>query len=352
MTSVAVPVAQDLAIHLLGASEAAAVLGLDKYRTPMDVWKAKVSKEPRTAPPSEAAMWGQALEAVVRGKYALDTGRSVFVPTGSVMLDGWLRATPDGFVSVWPVGSPPQNDTADLVTSVDIDDVQPMLASAPFGLLEVKTTASWNGDDWDDGPPEKVEVQCRVQMAVCNLPWCDVVCLIGGQRYVGPFRIERDLTLEHAILRYLRSFWHLVETKTPPPVDSSDAWGTYASEQMRPSKVVIEADADVREYLTSWKIARIERKRAEAQETELKTQLLLAMSAAKATGIDGGELGKVTAYRTGARMDWKGYAEYLEKRYETTYVAGFTATVASESREKFKGEPGEWTVRAPSGWSK
>jgi len=286
--TVAIHVAQQRDESCLGASEAPAVLGLDKYRSPMAVWR-RLRGLPVHEKENEAALWGQVLEPVIRGRYVLDRQRTVFVPTRSFGYLGWLRATPDGIV----------HDVADPTPSVEPMPEWFDMSPEYTGLLQVKTASAYLADEWEGGPPARYEVQCRVEMAVCDLPWCDIVCLIGGQRLVGPFRIERDPVIEREILKRLRSFWDLVQAGVEPTVDHSDAWRMHVSEKLgRSHAVEVAADADMTAAIAQWKHRRDARHAAKREEDEAKNDILLRLSAAGATKVDAGALGKVTAYRT------------------------------------------------------
>lgn len=284
---------------MLGASEAGAVLGLDRFKSAMAVWR-KHRGLPVDEKESEPALWGQLLEPVVRGRYALDRKVRVYVPTSSYQLDGWLRATPDGLV-VEP------SDGRAYVEEYNPDDFDPkdFLATGIVGGLQVKTCSAWLAEDWIGGPPAKYEAQCHVEMAVVDLPWVDILCLVGGQRLVGPFRIERDATIERQILARLRSFWDMVQSGTEPTVDDSDAWRLHVSEKLgRADPVEVVADDAWRELLLRWRARRNERKAAERAEEALKNEVLLKLASAGATRVDAGELGKPSAYRVAKSGTW------------------------------------------------
>ncbi len=203
-----------LAIHVdqqrdqscLGASEAAGVLGLDKYNPPIAIWRRHRGLPVRADEDNEPAYWGRVLEPVVRGKYALDRSVRVWVPTGSYTLDDWLRCTPDGLVEEPTFNAADIGATEFDPTTASAAVVNMLRQDKALGGLQVKTCSAWLEDDWRDGPPAKYEVQCRVEMAVADLPWNDIVCLCGGQRQLGPFRIERDQQLEDRILTSLQEF--------------------------------------------------------------------------------------------------------------------------------------------------
>ncbi len=337
MSDLVVDVQQSRAEGLLvGASDAGAILGFDQYKAPISIWRRLQGLEVEHED-SEPAEWGKILEPVVRGKYAQKHGVIVAVPQESYIRDGWLRATPDG------VTCGPTNDPR----------VVPMLHEHHFfiggaGLVQCKTASAYLADDWVDGPPAKYEVQVRVEMAVTNLPWCDVACLIGGQRYVE-FRVHREAALEENILRDLREFWEMAKEGREPNPDHTDHWRAHVSSKMRPSRVVITADADVRAWMTELRMARMEKKRAERQEAELKNKLLLAMSAGAATGIEDKELGKLTAYKVGGRTDWKAMAESMFKQLNNNDPAQ-PGDWIDAYKAKFTKPGTTWAIRTPSAW--
>ena len=348
-TSVALPVEQQRADSLLGASQAAAALGLDRYRPPIMLWRqlrGMPVDDSRPEAVEEAARWGQALEPIIRGKYALERNVGVIVPTSSITMDQWLRATPDGFV----ISSHPALEhadeilghTADWDNGFAGDDLPTLLnwkdrvviaarQAGALGLVQVKTCSAYLRDEWADGVPSNYEIQVRVEMAVTNLPWCDVVCLIGGQRLVQ-YRVERDLDLERNILRDLRAFWDKVQSGVEPDVDGSDAWRQLASSRMKPSAVTMQADDDMEALIVRWLSARKSRKREEEIEEECKTRLLLKMSAAGATKVQSSH-GVIPAYKTGGRTDWKGVAASLG---------------CTKAPEKFVKPSTTWAIKAPS----
>lgn len=297
----ALPVDQQREESMLGASEAGAVLGLDKYSSPMKIWR-RHRGLPVNDDGNEAADWGVLLEPVVRGKYALSRKVRVWVPTASFTLDGWLRATPDGLVPE------PCTDEWGRCDAFDPREIPArVLTRWPeiLGGLSVKTCSAYLAEDWIGGPPAKHEVQARVEMAVVDLPWVDVVCLIGGQKLVGPFRIERNAAIERSILPRLRDFWAMVQDGREPTVDDSDAWRLHVSEKLgkAPALEVVATEAQ-REIVARWRAARIARKAAECGEELVKNELLLNLSQTGATKLDAGELGKPSAYRVAKTGTW------------------------------------------------
>ena len=85
VVTVALHVDQKREESMLGASEAAGVLGLDKYNPPIKIWRRHRGLSVfDDAEQSEPAYWGNVLEPVVRGHYAIKSSRLVVVPTALI----------------------------------------------------------------------------------------------------------------------------------------------------------------------------------------------------------------------------------------------------------------------------
>lgn len=299
--SLAIAVEQARAQACLGASEAAGALGMDKYSPPIKVWR-RLRGEVGEDTAGEAACWGTAIEPLVRARYAMDNGVAVFVPTESSVLDGWLRATPDGLVVSREGG-----DGVVCVASGWPED------GDPDGLLQVKTCAAWLADDWIGGPPAKYEIQCRVEMSVCDLPWCDIVCLCGGQRMLGPFRIERDLEIERRLLASLRAFYDRAMAGIEPELDGSREWRAHVGEKMpKGEPVTMTADKATRETLERWRDASAKLAAAKDETARAKTEILLRMSVAGATRIEVGPTERITAYKNKGRWTLRAPASWKD----------------------------------------
>ena len=141
----------------IGASEIAAVAGLDPHRTPLDVWMLKRGLAGPFAG-NEFTRWGDRLEAVIAGAYA--EARGVLLDTRDTLRhagEPWMLATPDRVV---------------------LDS-----AGAEERLLQVKNRGLRQADRWGepgtDQVPDAVAAQCHWEMAVTGLALCDVAVLIA-----------------------------------------------------------------------------------------------------------------------------------------------------------------------------
>lgn len=180
----------------IGASDAAAVLGIDSWRTPYQVWADKRGLLEPDDVDSEPMYWGRKLQQSILDAYSERTGREVapWLDTEIVRhhVNRWLLCTPDG-----------------LQTVEGID-----------GLVQVKTAAGWKAAEWRDEPPLAYQVQVQHEMMVTGYPHATLVVLLGGQRMVW-FDCQRNVEFQAALLERLAEFWRRVETGEPPEVDSS-----------------------------------------------------------------------------------------------------------------------------------
>ncbi len=178
----------------IGASEMATVLGLNPWKTRLQLWAEKTG---RVAPPeftSEAAEWGLTLEPIVAKKWAEKTGRQCEMAGKLLRSDEypWAICTPD----YWTM-----DDDGNWAIPV-----------------QIKTTSVYNLKDWAEGPPEHVRIQVHAEMLVTGAPWASVGVLVGGQKFMWA-DVERDEVLITQIELLGALFWKLIEgDEWPDPV--------------------------------------------------------------------------------------------------------------------------------------
>jgi len=183
----------------IGSSDAAAAVGLNPYKSPLELWMEKTG---RTAANEEHAglddprYWGTLLEPYVAIAYQHQTNRRVRKvnavlqhPTFPFMLANIDREV---------VGDP---------------EVQ---------ILECKTAGEFGSRLWRDGVPEYVHLQVQHQLAVTGKDAADVAVLLCGQR-LEIFRIPRDEDVITRLIVLEARFWEYVEADTPPPTDGSES---------------------------------------------------------------------------------------------------------------------------------
>ena len=187
----------------IGSSDAAAAVGLNPYKSPLELWMEKTGRTaglPQIDPHDETSptYWGNFLEPIVAAHYTKRTGRKVR--------------------RINAVLQHPDPELHWMLANIDRE----VLGSPDVQILECKTAGINGAKLWKDGVPEYVQLQVMHQLAVTGKQAADVAVLIGGQQ-LEIYRIERDDTLIERLIALERQFWQFVETDTPPPADGSDS---------------------------------------------------------------------------------------------------------------------------------
>ena len=189
----------------IGSSDAAAAVGLNPYKSPLQLWLEKTGRDvqvagtdPRDDPQHESSplYWGILLEPIVAAHYTRRTGHRVRRINAVLQHPDipWMLANIDREVVCAP-------------------DVQ---------LLECKTAGIQGSWLWRDGVPEYIQLQVQHQLAVTGKQAADVAVLLGGQE-LQIHRIYRDEALIDHLISLERVFWGYVERDQPPPADGSDS---------------------------------------------------------------------------------------------------------------------------------
>lgn len=200
----------------IGGSDAAAILGLNPYRTIGDVWIEKVQAGERiesgdaTIDPemeTRFSRWGKRLESVVLDEYQDVTGFEVRRPGLT------LYRHPD---------LPFIGGTLDGDVTTDSGDKR---------IVEAKTTDAWVqhrtqmwGPDGSDEVPDHYLIQLLVYLIVRRhegFTLGDFAVLIGGNDY-RTFHVPYDAGLASVVIQRLSEFWDLVVNRKPPPFDYAD----------------------------------------------------------------------------------------------------------------------------------
>lgn len=247
----------------IGSSDAPAIVGLDRFRSPFAVWAEKVYGSEQEDNP--AMEWGRRLEGTVAGYYADQHDAVLMKPT--VM---WrsrecpvAQANPDRLI---------------------------LTGETPPPVLEIKTSRL--SDEWkDEAPPDRVLVQVQHQLGVTGAPRAVVAVLLHGREY-REFAVERDQAAIDFLWEAEVEFWQRVTSQTPPPADghasTADALRDLYS-AVDPGSIV-ELDLEQLELVRSLARVRAEQKVLEAREDEIANTLRLALGHAEVAVVDGIEV--------------------------------------------------------------
>jgi len=249
----------------IGASDVAAIIGLNPYRSKFAVFLEKVGEAPPVEE-NETMLLGKLFEPIIAQEFARRTNLKI-----EKDLVVWqhprvkcMTASPD--YRVWEDGKE--------------------------GVLEIKKAGHWASKDYDDDAiADAAHVQLLAQMAVTGLTFGYVCAMLGGDRIVWK-RIERDNDLIQRIECECIDFWHLVENRTPPSLAASD---TDLMSAMFPHalKEPIILGSKAAHYAQEYLNAKAQAKHFDALADEAKANLQL-------------EIGEHEAAETGNyRISWK-----------------------------------------------
>ncbi len=230
----------------IGGSDAPAVLGLSKWKTPLQLYLEKRG-ELATQPESEPMRWGSRLEPLVRQEYADRTGEVVRLPDGLLRHPAypWMLATIDGVT-----------DTGRLVE-----------------IKTARTAEGW-GEPGTDAVPQAYLIQVQHYLAVTGLHVADVAVLIGGQEF-RLYEVPSDRELQELIIEQEAEFWKAVQQGTPPdPVTYADVVARYG----RASRAgTVKASIEVLAAVEALRAVRAQLAELDAREEEAKRIILGAM---------------------------------------------------------------------------
>lgn len=180
----------------IGGSDAAAIAGLNKWKSPVAVFLEKTGKSPEIDLTSEAAHFGNVLEEVVAQEFSRRTGLKVR------RRNAILKHPEHSFM---------------------LANVDRLIVGVKEGL-ECKTASEYLKGEWEgEEVPASYLIQCQHYMAVTGYSAWWIAVLIGGNKFVYK-RIERDEELIQQLINIETDFWtNHVEANVPPMFDGSES---------------------------------------------------------------------------------------------------------------------------------
>ena len=266
----------------IGSSDAAAAVGLNPYKSPLELWLEKTGRSQDAGTPvgfDDPRYWGTLLEPYVATAYQQQTERRVRKVNAVLQHPAFpfMLANIDREV----IGCP---------------DVQ---------ILECKTAGEFGARLWREGVPEYVQVQVQHQLAVTGKDAADVAVLLCGQQ-LEIFRIPRDEEVIARLVVLEARFWEYVETDTPPPADGSES-SARAMRQLYPGggdTLDFSENQPLSEVLADLQALRRELEAKGQQAEALKQTLQQAMGDASRAVFATGEVTYRRA-KDGTQLDGK-----------------------------------------------
>jgi putative phage-type endonuclease len=180
----------------IGGSDASAVCGINKYKSPVELWMDKTGQLPHDEA-GEAAYWGTMLEGLVKSEFAKRTGIEV-IPANQL-----LQSKEHPF----------------MLANLDGICEHPIYGTCAF---EAKTAGAYKSGEWENKIPDEYMLQIQHYMTVTGYMGAYIAVLIGGNTFKWKF-VERDEELISMLILLEEEFWDHVRSNVPPALDGSEA---------------------------------------------------------------------------------------------------------------------------------
>ncbi|MEW7987682.1 MAG: lambda-exonuclease family protein [Candidatus Thiodiazotropha endolucinida] len=208
----------------IGGSDVGAILGLNPYRSAVDVFLEKTGKvPPDDLSDNERVHFGNVLEDIVAQEYARRQCVNVRKRNNTFKHKKYDFAL------------------AHIDRSVD----------KATTVLECKTADAYTKGNWGkagtDEVPDSYLVQVAWYMGILGYPWGDLAVLIGGNDF-RIYNFNRDLELEEMLFRKAGEFWtnHILKDVTPPPSCDRDLETLYAMDNGKSIVATPEIEASAK----------------------------------------------------------------------------------------------------------
>ena len=183
----------------IGGSEAAAVLGISPWVSPLTLYLRKLNMMPEQDS-SERMQWGLDLEDAVAAYYERETGRKLYSPKPYTIFESqeypFMQCTIDRLVE-------------------QFDDRGP-------GVVQIKTAGPGQLADWQEEIPLYYQVQLQHEMSVMGYRWGSFAVFFGDYKGLVVDLNRNDRFVE-ILIEKEREFWERIKNQDPPPVDHSES---------------------------------------------------------------------------------------------------------------------------------
>jgi putative phage-type endonuclease len=279
----------------IGGSDIGAILGMSKFRTPLEVWMEKTGKEVRQLD-SLPLRFGSYAEEFVASEYARATGfellhdESIYIhPTHPMM-----SAHVDRFVLGDDLNKPATR------------------------LLECKTANPFARGEWGEPGTDQVPMsylcQCIWYMAITGIKQCDLAVLFGNSDF-RIYEIARDHELEALVIEKALHFWneHVLKDIAPPAQTEGDYQALFKKSD--PSKT-IEADPKTIELIRQLQSLSKQSGDVDEQITQIKQHIMSEMQESEVLSYQGNVIATWKAPKPSFRLDSKRLEAEEKKVFE------------------------------------
>lgn len=244
----------------IGGSDASVVCGINRYKSPVELWMEKTGRLPNQEA-GESAYWGTQLEPIVRDEFTKRTGIEVKLAKCILQSDEFpfMQANLDGVC------------------------YDPELGNCIF---EAKTASAFKLGEWENSIPDEYMLQIQHYMAVTGFKAAYIAVLIGGNTFRWQL-VKRDEEIISALIQLEKDFWNCVESDTPPQIDGSEASAKFLAEKFAESKKAqINLPENAAELIRKYETAD-EKIKALTEEKQFAENLLKQMLGENEVGVIG-----------------------------------------------------------------
>ena len=221
----------------IGGSDVGAVLGLNEYMSPLQVYKSKVDAVVKEVD-NVYVKKGHDLESVIREKYVVpelaSKGYKV-LPVEHTLVNNsypWLRANLDG------IAIPKEGDYSNNI------------------VIEIKWVSEYGETKWDSersicGIPPSYYAQVQMYMLVTGTKFAIVCALFDRTWEMKYYKIRRDVEFMEKMISKTKTFWTLNVEMRMPPIYSATLDKADIAEDIKKEVVIVEDESmnyDVAQY--------------------------------------------------------------------------------------------------------
>lgn len=240
----------------IGGSDAAAVLGLNPYSSPLAVYLDKIG-EGEKFEGNERTEWGLKLEKLIVAEYELRTGVPVTHNTEQI-------------ISVHP-------DLPWMCCTLDAVAHDPVRGP---GVLQAKNVDRYMQGEWNEQVPEHYLIQLMHEIGVTGYSWGALVVLIGGNEWKR-YEFDRDEQLISLIIEKERDFWFGNVVARIPPDPTGASLDVLSMMYPKDNGELVPITNGIGKDIINYIIVKERLKELESQEADLKARIQGVMGEAQ-----------------------------------------------------------------------
>lgn len=211
----------------IGGSDAAAVLSISPWKSPLELWLEKTGRKEDGLPDSTALALGSFAEPFI----AAEVMRGRVVVHWSDEPSALERRIMDRVAAGKQPLAPGLDMTRHRVHPFMLANTDRGIMAVdhsitrPWGIVELKTAGSQSFfRGWRNGVPLHYQIQCQHYMCVTGAKFAVVACLDLGRQTVHVYFLPRDNNfIDGKLIPACADFWEHIEANRMPEVDDSDS---------------------------------------------------------------------------------------------------------------------------------